>query len=111
MNTAVLDELRQREPGYLPADVIESADDYHTGRVINDHVNSGAFFEGPDIAAFSADNAAFHIVARNVDGAYRRVGRVGGPIALDRRRQDFLGLFLGRRAKKFLALLNAGSDF
>ena len=52
-----------------------------------------AFSKVRMLRPFAADDAALHVVGGNVDGADRGFGRVRGGIALDRRRQDFTGLF------------------
>ena len=77
--------LLSEMPGDLAADRIEAADDHHAGRVVDDDVDAGRFFEGADVAPFAADDAALHFVAGNIDGAGRGFGRVGGGVALNAR--------------------------
>ena len=57
--------------GDFAADGVEAADDDHAGRVVDDHVDAGGLFEGADVAAFAADDAALHFVAGNIDRAGR----------------------------------------
>ena len=51
MDAAVLDQLGQRQPGGLAADVVEGADDDDAGRVVDDDVDAGRLLEGADVAA------------------------------------------------------------
>ena len=91
VDAAVLDQLGQRQPGRLAADVVEGADDDHAGRVVHDHVHAGALLEGADVAAFAADDAALHVVAGDVHGADGGVGGVLGGVAVDGGGQDARG--------------------
>ena len=77
--------LFERHAGDFAADRVEAADDHHAGRVVDDHVDAGGLFEGADVAAFAADDAALHFVVGDVDGAGGGLGRVGGGEALNRR--------------------------
>ena len=99
MDAAVGDELVERDAGDFAADRIERADDHHAGRVVDDHVDAGGFFERADVATFAADDAALHFVAGNVDRAGRGFGRVRGGEALDRGQQHFLGLGVADRGE------------
>src|SRR5207247_948509 len=110
MNSAVLDELGQGEPGNLPAHVIEGADDDHAWRIVHDHIHTGGLLESPDVAAFATDNPAFHVIAGNVHGADSRVGSVTGRVPLKGGSEDFAGTFLGFLAQCLLVLLDAHSD-
>jgi hypothetical protein len=51
--------------------------------------------EGADVAAFAADDAALHLVAREVDHRDHRVGGVGGGEPLDRHRDHAARLAFG----------------
>ena len=95
VDAAVLDQLGQREPGGLAADVVERADDDHAGRVVDDHVDAGGLLEGADVPPFAADDPALHVVARDVDRADGGVGGVLGGVALDGGGEDLAGLLLG----------------
>src|SRR5262249_12700412 len=52
---------------------------------------AGAFFEGANVAPFAADDASLHVVAGDVHGANRGVGRVLGGVAMNGRGQDAAG--------------------
>ena len=110
MNSAVLDQLGQRQPGRLAADVVEGADDHHARRVVDDHVDAGAFLEGADVAALAADDPALHVVAGNVHGADGGVGGVLGGVAVDGGGQDAAGLLLAGLPQVLLVPLQAAGD-
>ena len=96
------DELRQRQAGDLAADGVEAAEDHRLGRVVDDQVDAGRLLEGADVAALAADDAALHLVARQVhhrDGVLRRV--VGGD-ALHRGDDDVARLLAGCFARRAL---------
>src|SRR5271166_2575279 len=63
VDAAVQDEPFQGEPGDLAADRVEAGKEYRLGRVIDDEVDAGHRLEGPDVAALTADDAALHLVA------------------------------------------------
>ena len=67
MDAAVLDQFFQRESGRFPANFVESGDHDHAGSIVNDHVDTGGFFKGTNVAAFTSDDAAFHVVIGNID--------------------------------------------
>src|SRR5262249_152869 len=54
VDAAVLDQLRQGQPGGLAADVVEGADDDHAGGVVHDHVHAGRLLEGADVPPLAA---------------------------------------------------------
>ncbi len=83
VNTAISDELAQSHTGDLAAHRVEAADDDDAGRVVDDHVDAGGFFEGADVSTFAANDATFHFVVGNVDRAGGRFRGVAGCVALD----------------------------
>ena len=76
--------------------------DDRLGRVVDDQVDAGGLLEGPDVAAFTADDAALHLVARQVDDDDRVLGGVVGGHALHRGQDDVAGLVLGLLARAAL---------
>ncbi len=94
MDAAVGDQLVERHAADFAAHRIEPADDHHARRVVDDHVDAGGLFEGPDVAPFAADDPALHLVAGNVDGAGGGFGGVGGGVALDAGDQHLAALGL-----------------
>ena len=89
MDAAVGNQLVQRHSGDFAAHGVEAADDDHARRVVDDHVDAGGLFEGADVAAFAADDAALHFVVGNIDRAGGRFGRVAGGVALNGGDQNF----------------------
>ena len=88
MDAAVLQELLERHPGDLAADAVEGAQDDGVGRVVDDEVDAGQVLERADVAALAPDDAALHVVARELDDRDRRLGRMAGRQALHRDAED-----------------------
>ena len=101
VDAAVGDEFFERHAGDLAADHVEGADDDNAGGVVDDDVDAGGFFEGADVSAFAADDAAFHFVVGDADGAGGGFGGMHGGVALDGGEQDFAGFFLADFAQHF----------
>jgi len=62
MNTAVDDQFFQSDPGNFAPDRVKAGQNHSFRRVVDDQVNTCHGFDGPDIASFSTDDAAFHFV-------------------------------------------------
>ena len=92
MDPPVGDQLVERHPGDFAANRIETADDHHARRIVDDHVDAGGLFEGADVASFAADDPALHLVVGNIDGAGRGFGGVRGGVAVERREDDLARL-------------------
>ncbi len=101
MDSAVGDELVECDAGNFAANRVERADDHHARRVVDDHVDAGRLFERTNVPPFAADDAAFHFVAGNIDGAGRGLGGMGGRKTLNRGEQDFFGFDIGNRGDLF----------
>ena len=84
----------------LAAHRVEAAQDDRLGRVVDDQVDAGRLLERADVAALAADDAALHLVARQVDDADRVLGGVVGGDALHRGQDDVAGLVLGLLARR-----------
>ena len=95
MDASVGHELVQREPGDFAANGIESRQNDRLGRVVDDDFDAGSCLQRPDIAALAADDAAFHLVAVDVEYRDRVLYRRLGGHALDRLHDDFLGFLAG----------------
>ena len=67
VDAAVGDELVQGEAADFAAYGVESGDNDGLGRVVHNDFNARGGFEGTDIAAFAADDAAFHLVVVDVE--------------------------------------------
>src|SRR5207253_2461555 len=64
VNTAIHDELVQRDPRHLTADRVEAADDHGLGGVVDDQVDPRSLLESADVASLLADDAALQLVGR-----------------------------------------------
>ena len=79
MDTAIGDQLFQRQSCHFAADRIEGRDSDGFGSIINDQIHAGDGFKGADVAAFTADDAALHFIVgqrNNRNGSF--CGVIGG---------------------------------
>ncbi len=83
MDAAVRNQTLDGLLGDLPAVRIEAGQDDRAGRVIDDEIDAGGLFERADVASFAPDDAAFQIVARQVDDRDRGLDGVLGGAALN----------------------------
>ena len=81
MDAAVGDQSLQRQAADLAAHRLEARDDHGVER--------------SDITTFAADDAPLHLVRRQHDGRYARLGRLFRGDPLDRERDDFLRFAVG----------------
>ena len=65
-----------------------------SGRVVDDQVDAGCLLEGADVAALATDDAALHLLARQVDDRHGRLGGMVGRDALHDGGQDPSGALL-----------------
>ena len=65
------EQLLERQAGDLAADAVEAGEDDGVRRVVDDDVDAGEVLERADVAAFAADDAALHVVGRELDDATR----------------------------------------
>ena len=105
MNAAVGDQLLQSDAGDLAADRIEGGDRDGLGGVVDDQIDAGDGFEGADVAALAADDAALHLVVGQGDHGDRRFGGVVGGAALDRGGDDLARELVGVLAQLVFDLL------
>ena len=99
MDAAVGNEPLDRQLGDLAAVGIEAGQDDRARRVVDDEIDAGGVFEGADVAAFAADDAALQVVARQIDDRHRGLDRVLGGAALDRLGDVVLGAVDGGFAR------------
>ena len=78
---------------------IESREDDRAGRVVDDQIDAGGEFERADVAALTADDPAFEVVARQVDHRHGRLDGVLGGAALNGFGDVLLGFAAGRLAR------------
>ena len=91
MDAAVHDELLQRDAGDLAAHRIERGDDDGLRGVVDDQIDAGGGFEGADVAALAADDAALHVVVGQRHHGDRGLGHVVGGALLNRQGDDVAG--------------------
>ena len=82
MNPTVLQQLLKRPAGDFTPHRIEAGDGNDLRRVIDDQVDAGLLFERANIATFTADNAALHVVGRQWHDRNRCFSHVIGGDAL-----------------------------
>ena len=70
-----------------------------------------SFSKRANVAAFAADDPAFHIVVGNVDRAGRVIRRMTGRKTLGRHHQDFAGFVFADLLHLFLVVENSTADF
>ncbi len=107
MDAAILHQLGERQPGDLPPYRVEARQRDRVRRVVDDQVDPGHGFQGADVAALAADDAALHLLVRDLHHAGRDLADRIARIALDGHRQDLARLALGRLAR--LQLDQAGA--
>ena len=108
MDSAVGDELMQRQTGDLAAHGVEAAQDDRFGRVVDDDLDAGSRFQRTDVAPLAADDAALDLVALNIEDRHGVLdGRLGGH-ALNRGDDDPLGLLRGRQLGLLDRLVDVG---
>ena len=92
MDSSILHKAFQCQPCHLTADRIEAGKNDRFRRIINDQIHTGQGFNGPDITAFPADNAAFHFFIRKGNDGNRGFGNRIRRIPLNGGSDDFPGL-------------------
>jgi hypothetical protein len=95
VDAPVLDQPLERDPRRLAADRVERGQHDGLGGVVDDDVHAGGLLEGADVAALPADDAALHLVGRELDDRHRRLGGEVGGHALDGEGDDLARLALG----------------
>ena len=91
MDPAVLDELFERELRHLTPDPVERGEDDRVRRVVDDEINAGQVLERADVPALAADDAALHVVARELDDGDRGLRRMACGDALQSVRNERAG--------------------
>ena len=89
VDAAVLDQTRQGQARNLAPHAVERRQHDGVRRVVDDQVDAGGVLEGADVAALAADDAALHVLARDLDDRDGRLRDGLGGDALDRRGDDF----------------------
>ncbi len=95
VDAAVGDELFQCQPCDLAANRIKRRNRNGLGRVVDDEVDARDGFQSADVAAFAADDAAFHLVVGQRHNGDSRLGCVVSRTALDGRGNDLARFLIG----------------
>lgn len=79
MDTAICDEVLQRNASGLATNRIEAGQHDRLGRIVDDEIDAGNLLERTDIAAFASDDATFEVIRGNMDRSDGDLsGMVGG---------------------------------
>lgn len=106
MDAAVGDELFERQARNFAAHGLEARDGDRLGRVVDDEVDARERFDRADVAAFAADDAAFHLVIGQGHHTDGDLGNMVGSAALDGRGDDLAGAGIGLVLGALLQLLD-----
>src|SRR5581483_7003262 len=82
-------------PGDFAANGVEAGKDDGAGGVVDEDGDAGGGFEGADVAAFAANDAAFHFLPLNIDSGSGGFKRVMSGVTLNGEGDDAAGLLLG----------------
>ena len=88
VDAAVLEELLERQPRELAPDAVEGRQHDRVRRVVDDEVDAGQVLQRADVASLAADDAALHVVRRQLHDGHRRLRGVAGGQPLHRDGQD-----------------------
>ncbi len=91
VDSAVRDQPLERDPRDLPANAVEAGQHDGGRRLVDDHVDARQLFERADVPALTADDAALHLVRRQLHQASGRFARVLGGQPSGRDGQDVAG--------------------
>ena len=95
VDAAVGHQTLQGHFGDLAAQWAVSGDDYGFRRVVNDQIDAGGRFQGANVAAFAADDAALHAFRGQGHGGDGLFGHIIAGVALYGGGQNFFGLAVG----------------
>src|SRR5205807_10151844 len=76
MDAAVLHETLERDAGDLAADRVEAGEDDRFRSVVDDEIDARGQLQRADVAPFAADDAAFHVLAWEIDDRDRVLGDI-----------------------------------
>ncbi len=83
MDPAVFEQPLQRELRHLAPDAVERREHDCLRRVVDDEVHAGQMLECSNVAAFTTDDPALHVVGGKLDDGDRRLGGVARRHALE----------------------------
>lgn len=111
MDAAVRYQLVQRQTRDFTAYRIEARQDDRFRRVVDDDLDAGSGFQGPDVPSFAADDPAFHFVALDVEHRDRVFDGRFGSDALDRLYDDLFRFLVGAHLGLFHHFVDIGHRF
>ncbi len=88
VDAPVGDQLLQRDPGSLTSHGVERGEQDASWGVVDQHVDARHLLERADVAALSADDAALHVLRREVDRGHHGCGGLVRREPLHRRDDD-----------------------
>ena len=92
MNPAVGNQLLQRQTGNLPPHRLKAGNGNGLGGVVNDQIHARQRFNGADVAALPANDAALHLVIGQGNHTDGHFGHLIGGAPLDGLGNNFPGL-------------------
>jgi hypothetical protein len=95
MNPAIDDEALHGFASDFAADGVKAGEQDCTGRVVDEDGDASGSFEGADVSALAADDAALNIVALEGNGGGGIFEGVFAGVALNGNADDAAGLFFG----------------
>ena len=107
VDSPVLDQPFDGEPRHRAAERIEARQHDRLRRLVHDHVDTGRHLDRADIAALAPDDAALHVVVRQLDHRDDAVHEIRGRQPLNRFRHDAPGAAAGLELR---LLLDAAHD-
>src|SRR5205085_5266422 len=107
MDTPVLQELLERQPGDLPANAVEPREHYCSRRVIDDEVDAGQVLQRADVAPLPTDDAPLHVIGGEMDDRYCVFGCMAGGESLHANRENVAHPPLGLPLRLLLDLAKA----
>ena len=88
MDPAIDQQMIEGHPRHLAADRVEATQNDSLRCVVDDQVDPGRVFEGPNVAALSTDDAPLHLVAGDCHHRHRGLCGLFGGNPLHRGHQD-----------------------
>ena len=92
--STIFHEHFERKASNLTTNRIETRKNNHTRRIINENIHARRTLKRLNIPTFLADNSAFHLIIRELDGRHGSLGCHFATHALHRAKQNHLGTLL-----------------
>jgi hypothetical protein len=94
VDAAVQHQPLEGQPRHLPPHRVEAGQQHRLGRVVDDQVDPGDRLERADVPPLAADDAALHLIARQVQHRHHRLAGLLGGDPLDGQGDDLAGPLL-----------------